>query len=80
MTRRLADWNWENPEAQAAFAEWVGFPDAAATARGAELAASGYGVVGIDIAETCIEQARRAVVEAGVAATDERFGTYLCTT
>lgn len=94
MKRRLVDWNWENSEAQAAFTEWVGFPDAAATARevddierlvslrqaesildvgcgngrhAVELAERGHGVVGIDIAKTYVEEARRTVEQAGVA-------------
>ena len=33
MKRRRVEWRWEDPDAQAVFAEWVGFPDAAATAR-----------------------------------------------
>ncbi|MDJ0896563.1 MAG: class I SAM-dependent methyltransferase [Alphaproteobacteria bacterium] len=28
----MVEWRWEHPDAQAAFAEWVGFPDQAATA------------------------------------------------
>src|SRR5688572_28458853 len=26
MRRRVVDWRWDEPEAQAVFAEWVGFP------------------------------------------------------
>ena len=33
LKRRQVQWRWEDPDAQAVFAEWVGFPDAAATAR-----------------------------------------------
>ena len=93
MKRRRVDWIWEDLEAQAVFAEWVGFPDEAATAsevdaierflhlrQGAkvldvgcgigrhaiELASRGHLVVGIDIAESYLEQAERAVARAGV--------------
>ncbi len=33
MKRRQVEWRWEHPEAQAAFAKWVGFPGVTATAR-----------------------------------------------
>ncbi|MDP6822710.1 MAG: class I SAM-dependent methyltransferase [Dehalococcoidia bacterium] len=93
MNRRQIEWNWSDPEAQRAFAEWVGFPDSAATERetdrvlaltgvkapsrvldvgcgtgrhGIVLARRGFAVVGIDIADTFLEEARRAAEQAGV--------------
>lgn len=33
LKRRHIAWSWEDPDAQAAFVEWVGFPDKEATAR-----------------------------------------------
>lgn len=36
MRRRKITWTWDDPEARKSFAEWVGFPDAAATAKEAD--------------------------------------------
>jgi 2-polyprenyl-3-methyl-5-hydroxy-6-metoxy-1,4-benzoquinol methylase len=33
VKRRQVDWRWEDPDAQAVFVEWVGFPKREATAR-----------------------------------------------
>ena len=86
MSRKVINFTWEDAEAQAAFAEWVGFPGEERTAveldqiealidlhpplrvldlgcgngrHALELARRGYSVVGIDVAGTYLDKARR---------------------
>ena len=93
MKRRKITWKWEDPEAQAVFAEWAGFPGSKQTSEeldkiealvgvhppmkvldvgcgtgrhALEMAQRGYKVVGIDVAATYIDEAKREAEARGL--------------
>jgi 2-polyprenyl-3-methyl-5-hydroxy-6-metoxy-1,4-benzoquinol methylase len=82
MKEQSFTWNWEEPEARRAFAEWVGFPDDAQTASEVDRIEALLGLkppmrvldVGCGTGRHCLEMARRKYVVTGIDIAEDWLG------